>query len=99
MFSWTDADKKILPIAILIVINLTLIIHIIFRKKSDKIKNIPLIVIAATMLIMEVAKQTISIRRGYDLWHVPLHFCSLFLYWYPLMAFFKDEKIKLYRYC
>ena len=94
MFNWTEMDKKVLPIALLIVINLTLVIYLIFRKKSDKIKNIPLIVIAILMLIMEITKQILSIRRGYDLWHMPLHFCSLFLYWFPLMAFFKDGKVK-----
>ena len=94
MFEWTYADKRVLPIALLLVIDLTLAIYLIFRKKSDKIKNIPLIVITAIMLIMEVAKQSISIKQGYNLWHVPLHFCSLFIYWFPLMAFLKDGKVK-----
>lgn len=94
MLSWTEADKRVLPIALLVIIILTLVVYIIFRKKSDKIKNIPLIIITISMLVMEVAKQTISIRQGYDLWHVPLHFCSLFIYWFPLMTFFKDGKIK-----
>ena len=94
MFEWSSADKKVLPLALIVLIAITLIVWAIFRKKSDKIKNIPLVIIAVTTLVMEVIKQYISIKQGYDLWHVPLHFCSLFIYWFPLMAFCKDGKIK-----
>ena len=40
---------------------------------------------------MEIIKQIVSIKKGYDLYHLPLHFCSLFIFLLPLHAFYNGK--------
>lgn len=68
------------------------------NKKSEKIKMIPFKTIAILLTIMEIIKQIVSIKNGYSLYHLPFHFCSLFIFLLPLHAFYKGkykEKIDL----
>lgn len=94
MFDWSTEDKVVLPLTLLGIIVVTLIVWWLLRNKNEKIKIIPLIIIASIMLVLELCKQIISIREGYDLWHIPLHFCSLFIYWFPLMVFTREGRLK-----
>ena len=41
--------------------------------------------------MLEVIKQVREFKSGYDYWAIPLHFCSLFLYFYPLAVFAKGK--------
>ena len=91
MFSWSSSQIEVLPIALVVVIALSVIIPYLTRNKSELIRRIPLIVIASIMLILEVVKQIYNIVIGYNLWTLPFHFCSLFLYFYPLASFFKGK--------
>ena len=52
---------------------------------------IPFQIISVILLILEVIKQVYSIIKGYDLYYIPLHFCSLFLFVLPAMAFYKGK--------
>ena len=51
-------------------------------KCDRKIRYIPLQVIAVTLLVLEVITQVKSAtgEGGYDLYALPFHYCSLFLY-------------------
>ena len=91
MFSWSSSQIVVLPLVLIIVIALAVIISYLTRNKSELIKRIPLIVIASVMLILEVVKQIYNMVIGYNLWTLPFHFCSLFLYFYPLASFFKGK--------
>ena len=81
---WTESEKIVLPITLGLIIIIALVLFVFLRKKSDKVKNIPLMIITLIMFVLEVIKQVRGIITGYDLWTIPLHFCSLFLYFYPL---------------
>ena len=59
--------------------------------KEEKIKYLPLKIIAIIILIMELIKQVLSILKGYNLFHIPLHYCSLFVYILPLAAFYRGK--------
>ena len=56
-------------------------------KDNEKAKIWILRGIAITILALEVGKQVASIIRGYDLYHLPFHYCSLFLLVLPFHAF------------
>lgn len=60
-------------------------------KKDIRIRMIPLQIIACILVLLEIGKQLISLLRGYDLYHLPLHFCSLFVFLLPLMAFYRGK--------
>jgi hypothetical protein len=70
---------------------LAIVLKLWLGKKDDKIRIIPLQIVTVILLILEVFKQVISIIRGYDLYHIPLHFCSLFLFLFPLMSFYNGK--------
>lgn len=90
---WTKDEVYILPLAIGVILIISIVLWLLLRKKSNKIKNIPLVVITLIMQVLEVIKQSREIKEGYSLWAIPLHFCSLFLYFYPL-ATLTNGKIK-----
>ena len=61
------------------------------KNKSYTVRMIPVQVITVILLILEVGKQAVSFQRGYDLYCIPLHFCSLFLYVMPVFAFYRGK--------
>lgn len=91
MFSWSKAECIVLPTALICIIVVSALVCFLTRKQSETIKKIPLMIISATILILEIVKQTKNIIEGYSLWAIPLHFCSLFLYFFPLASFFKGK--------
>lgn len=74
---------------------LMLVFAIVLRKllinKSYETRMLPIKLIAVILVIIEILKQVISYRRGYNLFHLPLHFCSIFVYVMPLMAFCRGK--------
>lgn len=90
MIQWTKAEKVVLPIALLIIIAITLLVWIGLRKRSEKVRKLPLIIIAVLMLAMELVKQGTQIDN-YSMWSIPLHFCSAFMIWFSLASFSKGK--------
>ena len=86
---WTNADLVVMPISLGIMILTTVLLCFLLRNKSEKIKNIPLSVITITLIVLEIVKQIKCAINGYELWAIPLHFCSTFLIWFPLAQFGK----------
>ena len=59
---------------------------------DKKYRYIPLQVIAVSLLVLEVMKQINAARDGsYDLYALPFHYCSLFLYFLPIHAFYHGK--------
>ncbi len=92
MFEYTKAELTVLPIALLITVAIGLLVGWLLRKQTDKVKNLALVAVVSIMLIMEVMKQIKSFENGsYNLWNIPLHFCSMFMLWFSLAAFSKGR--------
>lgn len=94
---WTPAHLKTLLPALLVMVIVTVILHLCLRHKPLHIRMIPLQVIAVILLLLEVGKQVSSFLRpdGYDLYHIPLHFCSLMLVALPALAFYRGKHARL----
>ena len=61
-------------------------------KCRPALRYIPLQVIAVTLLVLEVMKQINAAKGGsYDLYALPFHYCSLFLYLLPIHAFYHGK--------
>lgn len=88
---WTAAHAKTLPIALLAMILISIVLRLLIGKKSLKIRMIPLQIIAALLVALEIGKQYVSFSNGYDLYHIPLHYCSLFIFAVPAMAFYTGK--------
>ena len=88
---WTPQHAKTLLPAMAVMLVLTVVLRLTLGNQSRKVRMIPLQVIAVILLILEVMKQIYSFSRGYDLYHIPLHFCSLFLFTLPAAAFYNGK--------
>ena len=88
---WTPEHVRTLLPALAVMLILSWGLRLFLGKKSLEIRMIPIQVIACLLLLLEVGKQAISLKNGYDLYHLPFHFCSLFLFILPLMAFYRGK--------
>lgn len=88
---WTKEHALTLIPAIIIMLLLGLVARKTLGNRSRKIRMIPIQIIAVLLLLLEVGKQAVSLYRGYDLYCLPFHFCSLYLFTLPLMAFYRGK--------
>ena len=91
-WQYNSTGKHVMIGTLLLIVSISVLLGLLLHKKEEKYKNIPLIVITALMLIFEIAKQIQNIvMHEYTWWSFPLHFCSLFLYFFPLATFAKGK--------
>ena len=88
---WSLEHIKTLLPALLAMVVLSVVFRLILGKKSLNARMIPIQIIAVLLVLLEIGKQVTSFLRGYDLYHIPLHYCSLFLFTLPVMAFYKGK--------
>ena len=88
---WTKEHFLQLIPSVAVMLIIALILNKLIGKKPLKIRMIPFQIVAVILLLSEVGKQVISFSRGYDLYHIPLHVCSLFLLLLPAMAFYQGK--------
>lgn len=88
---WSLQHTQTLLPALLVMLLLCIGLRAWLGKKDLKIRMIPLQIAAVLFLLLEIGKQVVSFSRGYDLYHIPLHFCSLILFTLPFMAFYKGK--------
>lgn len=89
---WTKQHAVTLIPSVAVMIVLTFLLRRWLGSKPHKIRMIPIQIIAVLLLILEIGKQGVSFYRGYDLYALPFHFCSLFIFVLPAMAFYKGKK-------
>lgn len=92
---WTSAHAATLPPAVLVMLVLSVLLRLLLGKKDLKIRMIPLQIIAVALVVLEIGKQAVSFSRGYDLYHIPLHFCSIFIVALPIMSFYRGKHTQL----
>lgn len=85
---WTKQHAVTLLPSVAVMIVLTFLLRHWLGGKPHKIRIIPIQVIAVLLLILEIGKQGLSLYQGYDLYVLPFHFCSLFIFVLPAMAFY-----------
>lgn len=67
------------------------ILRKLLLKRDEKIRLIPIQILAVLLVLIEIGKQALSIKKGYDLYHLPFHFCSMFIFFIPLSAFCRGK--------
>ena len=91
MALWTKTHALSLLPAVAVMLLLTGLLRYYLGRKPLHIRIIPLQVVAVLLFLLEIGKQALSFRNGYDLYHIPLHFCSLFIFMLPLAAFYRGK--------
>lgn len=87
---------RLIPVFILIIIS-SFFLYKAIKNKDENKRMLPIRILTIVLLVMEFFKQLLSIIRGYDLYHIPLHFCSLFLYFLPLASFYNGKYKDIFR--
>ena len=90
---WTLTHAITLFPTLIVLAELAFILGYLLKNKNEMIRSIPLQLIAAALIIMEIIKQVKSFDANgvYDKYSLPLHFCSLYLYILPLHSFFRTK--------
>lgn len=88
---WTPQHLKTLLPAIAAMLVISALLRRILGGKSLNTRLLPVKIIAIMLILLEMGKQVSSFRDGYDLYHIPLHYCSLFLFTLPVMAFYNGK--------
>ena len=88
---WTPEHLRTLLPATIVMILIAVLLRYTLGNREWKIRMIPLQIIAVLLFLMEIGKQVLSLQRGYDLYHLPFHFCSLFIFMMPLAAFYRGK--------
>ena len=89
---WTSAHGRTLIPATILMIIFSLVLRHFLIKKDLKHRMIPFQILAVILFIIEIGKQIDSFADGsYDLYHLPFHFCSLFIFMLPISAFYSGK--------
>lgn len=88
---WSTEHVKTLLPALAVFLLISILLRLWLKEKPWQVRMIPIQVVAAILVLLEVGKQAVSFSRGYDLYHIPLHFCSLVLFTLPAFAFYRGK--------
>lgn len=88
---WSKQHAMTLLPAFFVMLVLSAVLHKLLKDKSERIRMIPIQIVAVLLFLLEVGKQVVSVYRGYDLYCLPFHFCSLFIFMLPIMAFYRGK--------
>lgn len=88
---WTPAHAKTILPALAVMIALSVLLRKLLIRRNQEVRMIPVQIITVLLVLLEVGKQALSFARGYDLYHIPLHICSLFIFVMPAMAFYRGK--------
>lgn len=88
---WSAEHVKTLLPTLAAMLVLAVVLRFALGNKSHRIRMIPVQVIACLLILLEIGKQAVSLAHGYDLYHLPFHFCSLFIFMLPIMAFYRGK--------
>ena len=88
---WTPQHAQTLLPALAAMLVIAVILRLTIGKKDLKIRMIPFQILACLLFVIEIGKQIVSFEGGYDLYHLPFHFCSMFIFMFPLMAFYTGK--------
>ena len=88
---WTTLHAYTLIPQFIVYAALAFILSRVLKDKDFETQMLPLKICTILLLALEVAKQITGIATGYSTYWIPLHFCSLFLYFHPIACFYKGK--------
>ena len=91
---WTFEHFLAIVPAFVVMVVIAILLRKFLINKPLHIRMIPFQICTVILLVIEVFKQIDSIDingEGYRLYSIPLHVCSLFLFLFPLMSFYKGK--------
>ena len=90
---WTREHAMTLLPAVAVMILAAILLRRWLKNKEEKWRMLPIQIIAVLLVILELGKQGVHLVRGYDLYALPFHICSLALFMVPMMAFYRGKYV------
>lgn len=90
---WTREHALTLLPAVAVMILAAILLRRWLKNKEEKWRMLPIQIIAVLLVALEVGKQGVHLARGYDLYALPFHICSLALFMVPMMAFYRGKYV------
>ena len=87
---WTPTHVRTLLPAIIVMVLIAAVLRLTLGKKDMKLRMIPFQILACLLVVLEIGKQALSLQRGYDLYYLPFHFCSMLIFLPIIMAFYRE---------
>ena len=94
MTLWTPTHVQTLLPAIIVMLVIAVVLRLTLSKKDRKIRMIPFQVLACLLVLLEIGKQGLSLYKGYDLYDLPFHFCSILIFLPVIMSFYRGKHEK-----
>lgn len=94
MTLWTPTHVQTLLPAIIVMLVIAVVLRLTLGKKDREIRMIPFRIFACVLVVLEIGKQGLSLYRGYDLYCLPFHFCSMLIFLPAIMAFYRGKHEK-----
>ena len=94
---WTKEHAVTLLPAFAVMLLITVLLRKLLGDKKHSIRMIPVQIIAVILVVLEIGKQGISLYWGYDLYCLPFHYCSLFVFALPVFAFYRGKHEEVVR--
>ncbi len=88
---WTVEHAVTLLPAVAVMILVAVFMRRWLKNKEEKYRMLPIQIIAVMLILLEIGKQGLHLARGYDLYALPFHICSLALFMVPVMAFYRGK--------
>ena len=92
---WTQEHIKTLIPSVAVMLVVAIVLRLTIGKKALHIRMIPMKILAVAIVLLEIGKQAMSFVNGYDLYHIPLHYCSMLILALPVFAFYKGKGYKV----
>ncbi|MCM1404672.1 MAG: YwaF family protein [Prevotella sp.] len=97
---YTQAEVIGMSVALFVILVGGVILRQTLRHATAAIRQIPLMILGATILLLEIAKQSYHLIQGdWNPWFLPLHFCSFFLIWYAVALCTRGKVRQLMYFC
>ncbi|MBO4726430.1 MAG: YwaF family protein [Clostridia bacterium] len=97
---YTQAEFFTMFFALFVILILGVIFKFTLRKAPLSVRQMPINVLGAIILILELVKQGYHLIAGdWGTWYIPLHFCSFFLVWYAVALFTHGKIRQLMYFC
>lgn len=88
---WTATHAKTLLPSLALMLIAVWLLHHLLKGREERVRSIPFQIVAVLIGLLEIAKQVISLRLGYKMWHLPLHVCSVIGLFLPLTALYRGR--------
>ena len=75
---------------------MTFVVYKLYKNDNND-RELPLQAITLIIVVLEICKQIRNIINGFDPWDLPLHYCSLFVFFFPFAQFGSEKSKRFFK--